>query len=155
MPRRLTSLVIGAFTSALVLVQAWAQAAPEITLTRLDCGTPRAAATDPGINFSDTFASSIPNIRLVFSCYLIKHDDDYMVWDTGFGMNAGPVAPKASLVDYFRFPEICFVGLGVLPFARPFSRPQKRGSPSTSCRCSASFMIAVPDGVTGRVQPSW
>jgi hypothetical protein len=27
---------------------------------------------------------------------------------------------------YFRFPEICFVGLGVLPLARPFSRPQKR-----------------------------
>jgi hypothetical protein len=27
---------------------------------------------------------------------------------------------------------------------RPFSRPQKRGSPSTSCCCSASFMIAVP-----------
>lgn len=45
---------------------------------------------------------------------------------------------------YFRFPEICFVGLGVLPLARPFSRPQKRGSPSTSCCCSASFMIAVP-----------
>src|SRR6516165_3308069 len=45
---------------------------------------------------------------------------------------------------YFRFPEICFVGLGVLPFARPFSRPQKRGSPSMSCCCSASFMIAVP-----------
>jgi hypothetical protein len=62
-------------------------------------GTPRAAATDLGINFSDTFANSIPNIRLVFSCYLIKHDDDYMVWDTGFGMNAGPVAPKTSLVD--------------------------------------------------------
>jgi hypothetical protein len=27
---------------------------------------------------------------------------------------------------YFRFPEICFVALGVLPLARPFSRPQKR-----------------------------
>jgi hypothetical protein len=37
---------------------------------------------------------------------------------------------------YFRFPEMCFVGLGVLPLARPFSRPQKRGSPSTSCCCS-------------------
>jgi len=45
---------------------------------------------------------------------------------------------------YFRFPEICFVSLGVLPLARPFSRPQKRGSPSTSCCCSASFMIADP-----------
>src|SRR6201993_5521770 len=44
---------------------------------------------------------------------------------------------------YFRFPEICFVGLGVLPLARPFSRPQKRGSPSTSCCCSA---VLLPTG---------
>ena len=41
----------------------------------------------------------MPNIRLVFSCYLIKHGDDYMVWDTGWGMSAGPVAPKTSLID--------------------------------------------------------
>ena len=99
MLRRLTLLAIGACTNALVVAQSWAQAAPEITLTRLDCGTPRGPATDLGINFSDTFANSIPNIRLVFSCYLIKHDNDYMVWDTGFGMNAGPVAPKTSLLD--------------------------------------------------------
>jgi glyoxylase-like metal-dependent hydrolase (beta-lactamase superfamily II) len=41
----------------------------------------------------------VPNIQLVFSCYLIKHGDDYMVWDTGWGMSAGPVAPKTSLID--------------------------------------------------------
>jgi N-acyl homoserine lactone hydrolase len=52
-----------------------------------------------GINFSDMFGNSMPNIRLVFSCYLIKHDDDYMAWDAGFGINADPVAPKTSLVD--------------------------------------------------------
>jgi N-acyl homoserine lactone hydrolase len=100
MPRRLTLLLVGACANALVAVAAWAQAAPEITLTRLDCGTPRAAlAADIGLNFSDTFANSVPNIRLVFSCYLIKHGDDYMVWDTGWSMSAGPVAPKTSLVD--------------------------------------------------------
>jgi N-acyl homoserine lactone hydrolase len=101
MSPRLTLLVIGVCTNAFGVAPAWAQVrtAPEITLTRLDCGTPRGAVADLGINFSDTFANSMPNIRLVFSCYLIKHDDDYMVWDTGFGMNAGPVAPRTSLVD--------------------------------------------------------
>jgi N-acyl homoserine lactone hydrolase len=102
---RSTLLMIGACASALSGVPAWAQA-PEITLTRLDCGTSRAApAADTGLSFSDTFANTantVPNIRLVFSCYLIKHGNEYMVWDTGFGMNAGPVAPKASLVDLLK-----------------------------------------------------
>jgi glyoxylase-like metal-dependent hydrolase (beta-lactamase superfamily II) len=100
MPRRLSLLVLGACANALVAALTWAQGAPEVTLTRLDCGTSRAAAApDTGLNFSDTFGTNIPKIRLVFSCYLIKHGNEYMVWDTGFGMNAGPVAPKTSLVD--------------------------------------------------------
>ena len=125
MRRRLTLLVIGACANALVVVPAWvpafvpawAQAAPEVTLTRLDCGTSRAAmAADIGLNFSDTFANRVPNIRLVFSCYLIKHGTEYMVWDTGFGMSAGPVAPKTSLVDLLaqvnvKPEQITYVGL--------------------------------------------
>jgi glyoxylase-like metal-dependent hydrolase (beta-lactamase superfamily II) len=117
MPRRLTLLMITACTNAFMGVPARAQQpAPEITLTRLDCGTPRGAVTDLGINFSDTFENSMPNIRLVFSCYLVKHDDDYMVWDAGFGMNAGPVAPKTSLVDLLaqinvRPEQIKYVGI--------------------------------------------
>src|SRR6516164_9834692 len=99
MPRRLTLLAIGACANALV-APAWAQAAPEITLTRLDCGGSSATlAADIALNFSDTFANSVPNIGLVASCYLIKHGDDYMVWDTGWGMSAGPAAPKTSVVD--------------------------------------------------------
>ena len=117
MRRRLTLLVIGACANALVVVPAWAQAAPEVTLTRLDCGTSRAAmAADIGLNFSDTFANRVPNIRLVFSCYLIKHGTEYMVWDTGFGMSAGAVAPKTSLVDLLaqvnvKPEQITYVGL--------------------------------------------
>jgi glyoxylase-like metal-dependent hydrolase (beta-lactamase superfamily II) len=99
MPRRLTMLAISACANAFAVAPAWAQAAPEITLTRLDCGTPRGAVADLGFSFSDTFGDSVPNIRLVFSCYLIKHGDDYMVWDTGWGMSAAPVAPKTSLID--------------------------------------------------------
>jgi hypothetical protein len=32
----------------------------------------------------------------VYSSYLIKHGDDYMVWDTGQSMSAGAVAPKLA-----------------------------------------------------------
>src|SRR5215475_8822116 len=90
MPLRLTLLAISACATALVVAPAWVQAAPEITLTRLDCGTPRGAVADLGFSFSDTFGDSVPNIRLVFSCYLIKHGNDYMLWDTGWGMSAAP-----------------------------------------------------------------
>src|SRR6516165_9711318 len=99
MPLRLALLAFSACANALVVVPASAQAAPEITLTRLDCGTPRGAVADLGFSFSDTFRDSVPNIRLVFSCYLIKHGDDYMLWDTGWGMSVAPVAPETSLID--------------------------------------------------------
>jgi len=98
MRRTLALLAIGVCANALVSVAASAQAAPEVTLTRLDCGT-SATPTDVGARFSDTFAYNGLKVQLVFSCYVIKHGDDYMVWDTGQPMNAGAVAPKVSLVD--------------------------------------------------------
>ena len=94
---RLTFLLISACVAMAV---ARAQVAPEITLARLECGTPTPIpAADIGLNFSDTFANTVPNIRLVFSCYLIKHGEEYLLWDTGFGVSTSPVAPKTSLVD--------------------------------------------------------
>jgi glyoxylase-like metal-dependent hydrolase (beta-lactamase superfamily II) len=70
---------------------------PEVTLTRLDCGT----AAPPGDvgRFSDTFAYRNLVLQLVYSCYLIKHGDDYMLWDTGQSMSAGALAPKTTLVN--------------------------------------------------------
>lgn len=79
-------------------VCASAQTAPEITLARFDCGTGQ-APTDVGLRFTDTYAYSGLKIQIVYSCYLIKHGDDYMVWDAGQSMSAGAVAPKVSLVD--------------------------------------------------------
>ena len=79
-------------------VSANAQTVPEITLARFDCGTGQ-APTDVGIRFTDTYAYSGLKIQIVYSCYLIKHGDDYMVWDAGQSMSAGAVAPKVSLVD--------------------------------------------------------
>ncbi len=97
MRRVLYLLAIGVCANALMTASASAQAAPEVSLTRLDCGT-NAAPTDVGIRFTDTYAYNGVKIQLVFSCYLIKHGDDYMVWDSGQPMTAGPVAPKTPLV---------------------------------------------------------
>ena len=113
---------------------AFAQTAPEVTLTRLHCGT-SAPAGDVG-RFSDTYAYKGLMLQLVFSCYLIKHGDDYVLWDTGHSLSAGAVAPKVSVVDQLALlrvlPEqVKFVGishyrpdhtgqLGSLPLATLF-----------------------------------
>jgi len=71
---------------ASVSISASAQTVPDITLTRLDCGT-SSAPSDVSIRFSDTYAYSGLKIQIVFSCYLIKHGDDYMMWDAGHSMS--------------------------------------------------------------------
>jgi N-acyl homoserine lactone hydrolase len=49
-------------------------------LWRLDCG----AIQEPDLNiYSDTDAYIGQSRRLTVSCYLIKHGDTYMLWDTG------------------------------------------------------------------------
>src|ERR1700744_848828 len=97
--KRLFALVAaGVCASAFVSFAALAQGAPEITLTRLDCGTPQ-APTPVNQRFSDTFAYGDLKIQFVYSCYLIKHGDDYLLWDTGHAMTTPNVAPKVSLVD--------------------------------------------------------
>jgi N-acyl homoserine lactone hydrolase len=98
MQRTLSMLAIGVCANALVSLSASAQTAPEVTLSRLDCGT-SGPPTDVGQRFSDTYAYNGLKVQLVFSCYLIKHGDDYMVWDTGFGKGAGATAPKESIVE--------------------------------------------------------
>ena len=99
MKRLLALVAAGVCANALVAFGARAQAAPEITLTRMaDCGTPQ-APTAVNQRFSDTFAYGDLKVQFVFSCYLIKHGDDYMMWDTGHAMTAPNVAPKVSLVD--------------------------------------------------------
>jgi N-acyl homoserine lactone hydrolase len=96
--RIVSMLAAGACAGALASLAAPALAAAEVTLTRLDCGTP-AAPTAVNQRFSDTFSYGDLKLQLVFSCYLIKHGDDYMLWDTGHAMTMPNVAPKTSLVD--------------------------------------------------------
>src|SRR5580765_2407691 len=100
---------------ALLSLSAAAQT-PEVTLTRIECGT-GAKPTIVAERFSDTFAYK-PDLALTFtfSCYLIKHGDDYMVWDTGFAPGTSPNAPKTSLGDYLaqvkvKPEQIKFVGI--------------------------------------------
>ena len=96
MHRFLSLLAVGL---SLVFAHAPARAqAPEVTLTRMDCGT-GGPPGDMNLRFSDTFSLVGLKMSLVYSCYLIKHGNDYMVWDSGHSMQAGARAPKVSLVD--------------------------------------------------------
>jgi len=115
MQRALTLSAIGACLGALVNVSASAQTAPEVTLTRLDCGT-SGPPTEVNLRFSDTYAYGGLKIQFVFSCYLVRHGDEYMVWDAGHSMSAGAVAPKVSIVDQLaklelKPEQIKFVGI--------------------------------------------
>jgi glyoxylase-like metal-dependent hydrolase (beta-lactamase superfamily II) len=99
MHRTLKLLALGICANALVAAPVSAQVAPDVTLTRLaDCGTPQ-APTEVNLRFSDTFAFDDLKVQFVFSCYLIKHGNNYMLWDTGHSMTAPNVAPKISVVD--------------------------------------------------------
>src|SRR5882757_4728210 len=93
-----TRIILAFGAGILAGLVAPAQAAPEMSLTRFDCGTSQ-APTPVNQRFSDTYAYGDLKLQFVFSCYLIRHGDDYMLWDTGHAMTAPNVAPKVSLVD--------------------------------------------------------
>src|SRR5882724_13099695 len=96
MKRTLTILAAGASLFAGLAMPA--QAASDVSLARFDCGTPQ-APTIVNQRFSDTYAYGELKIQFVFSCYLIKHGDDYLLWDTGHALTAPNVAPKVAVVD--------------------------------------------------------
>jgi N-acyl homoserine lactone hydrolase len=97
MNKKLCLSVAGACAGALISLSALAQPAPEVTLTRFaDCGTP--VMNDVNVRFSDTLAFPGLKVEFTFSCYLIKHGSEYMIWDTGQPVTAGERAPKVTLV---------------------------------------------------------
>ena len=73
-------------------------AAQEVTLTRLDCGN---GTNDPR-RFSDTFAYSDTTKPFSFSCYVIRHGADLMVWDTGYLPGSVPSATNKPLADLLK-----------------------------------------------------
>jgi len=96
MKRVLTMLVAGTVLAGVCGFAASGKPPADTKLWRLDCGS----TFVPDLNvFSDTRAYSGKSMGLVASCYLIKHGDDYMLWDTGHAMNAPGVAPKTSVID--------------------------------------------------------
>jgi N-acyl homoserine lactone hydrolase len=98
MLRVLSLFVVGVCATVLVGLPTFAQAPAEVTLARIDCGT-GAQPTDVGQRFSDTFAYKDLKLTFTYSCYLIKHGDEFMVWDTGFAPGTNPNAPKVGIVD--------------------------------------------------------
>ena len=71
-----TLTILAAVTCS--LAAAPVQAAPDMALTRLDCGSPQ-APTAVNQRFSDTYAYGDLKLQFVFSCYLIEHDNDYLL----------------------------------------------------------------------------
>src|ERR1700731_4717816 len=95
--RRISTLLAAGLCAGALALQAPAQAA-DMSLTRLDCGTPQ-EPTPVNQRFSDTYSYGDLKLQFVYSCYLIKHDDQYLLWDTGHAMTTPKVAPKVSVVD--------------------------------------------------------
>ena len=99
MPSKLPLAIALALAAAFTAVPAASQTtppAPELTLARLDCGTP---ILNIVARFNDAWAFTDNKVLFTFSCYLIKRGDEYMLWDTGHALTAGAPAPKVSIVD--------------------------------------------------------
>jgi N-acyl homoserine lactone hydrolase len=111
----LAGLVIAATAAS---AQTAAPTTPELALTRFDCGKTTTLADVS--RFSDVAAFKGLDVQLTFSCYLVKHGNDYLVWDTGNPAAAGgapaPTAPKSSLVEqlaqlHLKSEQITFVAI--------------------------------------------
>ena len=72
-----------AFMASLLLAgrcDGLAATTPVLKLWRLDCGK---IQVDDLNDFSDTYAYTGRSMQLAASCYLVRHGDDYMLWDAG------------------------------------------------------------------------
>jgi N-acyl homoserine lactone hydrolase len=117
--KRMNLDLVAAVLASLVLgTSASAQNAPELSLTRFDCGKSN-PLTDFS-RFSDVSAFKGLSVPFTFSCYLVKHGNDYLVWDTGnppaSGSTPSPAAPTTSLVEqlavlHLNPSQITFVGI--------------------------------------------
>ena len=77
---------------ALILAVPAAAQEPRVQLWRLDCG--KIQFEDFNSFFSDTLEYKPGPREVVASCYLIRHGDDYLLWDTGY-----PASFKGKSVD--------------------------------------------------------
>jgi len=74
---------------------------PQLSLTRLDCGT--GMIKDFNAFFSDSFDYRAGPREITNSCYLIRQGQKYLLWDTGFpaGLKGKPkdMGPLVASVD--------------------------------------------------------
>lgn len=96
MKRVLILLIAGTILSGVAAYAASGQTPGEVKLWRLDCGSIQVNDLN---RFSDTNAYTGKSMTLVGSCYLIKHGDQYMLWDTGLpaAMKGAPISKTAPL----------------------------------------------------------
>ncbi|MBY0582037.1 MAG: N-acyl homoserine lactonase family protein [Sphingomonas sp.] len=96
MKRALYLLIAGTVLSGIAAYSASGQTATSTKLWRLDCGA--AQVNDLNV-FSDTNAYTGMKRRFTASCYLIKHGDTYMLWDTGLSaaLKGAPLSDKVAL----------------------------------------------------------
>lgn len=88
-----TGQIFAAVTGLLMAGTAHAAAPVPVSLTRLDCG--KIVAFDLDL-FSDTRAYVGQHRDLAASCYLIRHGDSYMLWDTGLPRSLLNHVPEAK-----------------------------------------------------------
>ncbi len=106
MKRAFALLVAGTVLSAVCAATVKGQAAPgAVSLTRLDCGAAKAPRDIAA--FSDTHAYDGVKKALVASCYLIRHGDDYLLWDTGYpaairAQADAPILLRQTIVEQLR-----------------------------------------------------
>ena len=109
MPGRIAKLMLAAALALPSAAPAQKTAEPDIKLWRLDCGD--FVMKRFGAWFSDTFQYPEGSRKLVGSCYLIRHGDKYLLWDTGMsdGLIGKPIdndqqtmSLKVSLLDQLK-----------------------------------------------------
>lgn len=107
-------MILRTLLAALALsASAWTASAADLELWRLDCG--RIAVKDLSM-FSDSFAYQGQSRLLTDSCYLIRHDETYMLWDTGLpsallGAKLDPNAPIGASLDKTLPDQLAEIGL--------------------------------------------
>ncbi len=89
---RLSVLLAVSAASLFLTAAAPAPAPSALSLTRLDCGS--AMVKDFNAFFSDTLEYRAGPRRITDSCYLIRHGQQTLLWDTGF-----PAALKGKPTD--------------------------------------------------------
>lgn len=105
---------IRALLATALVASCGAAHAADVALARLDCGGPPAPVSVAA--FSDTFEFQDTRLPLTYSCYLVRHGDDYLLWDTGNALDGSAAAPKVPLVQQLariglKPDDIDFVGI--------------------------------------------